>query len=288
MDTISCGATIAWAMETFEAGELTREETGGLELRFGNAEAMVKMTEMIGKREGFGDVLAEGSARAAARLGRGREFLTTSKGQEAPAHMPQVKRGLGLIYAVNPFGADHASSDHDPSYEDDYEIFKDRLAALGLTKPQEPLSLGPEKINFARKTQHLFSVTDSLNICQLAFGPAWQLYGPEEMVKAVRAVTGWEVDLEELLTVGERRLNMMRAFNAREGIKREQDTLPERFFNRALKGGSTDGLKVDRAQFEAALDEYYRQSGWNVETGTPTRETLEGLGLAWVAEVLEL
>ncbi len=288
IDTISCGATIAWAMEGFETGMLTSKDTDGIELTFGNAEAMVKVTEMIGKREGIGDLLAEGSARAADRLGRGEEYLITSKGQEAPAHMPQVKRSLALIYATNPFGADHMSSDHDPSYENDFEKYKDRLAPIGLNRPQEPQSLGPEKVRFARKTQHLHSMLDSVNLCQFACGPSWQLYGPEEIVKIVQAVTGWNVTLEELLTVGERRLNMMRAFNAREGITRDQDRLPERFFDEGLNGGPSDGWKVNRAEFEAALDEYYEQSGWDRETGTPTRQTLERLSLGWVADRLDL
>lgn len=288
LDTISCGATIAWAMEAFEAGALTSKDTGGLELRFGNAEAMVKLTEMIGKREGLGDLLAEGSARAAQRLGRGTEFLITSKGQEAPAHMPQVKRSLSLIYAVNPFGADHMSSEHDPSYEGAFEYFKARLGALGLTQPQKPQSLGPEKVNFARKTQHLCSLLDSLNLCQFTSGPSWQLYGPEEIVKIVQAVTGWDVTIEELLTVGERRLNMMRSFNAREGINRNRDTLTEKFFQKGLVGGPSDGWKIDRAEWEAAREEYYRQSGWDAKLGTPTRPTLERLALGWVADKVGL
>jgi len=288
LDTISCGATIAWAMEAFEAGAITSKDTGGLELRFGNGEAMVKLTEMIGKREGFGDLLAEGSVRAAQRLGRGTEYLITAKSQEAPAHMPQVKRSLALIYAVNPFGADHMSSDHDPSYEEGFENFRSRLGALGLTQPQKPRSLGPEKVNFARKTQHFHSMLDSLNLCQFACGPSWQLYGPEEIVKMLKAVTGWEVNVEELLTVGERRLNMMRAFNAREGINRNQDTLSEKFFQKGLKGGPSDGWKLDKAEWEAARDEYYRQSGWDVKQGTPTRRTLERLGLGWVADKVGL
>ena len=288
LDTISCGATIAWAMEAFEAGVLTLKDTGGLELKFGNAEAMVKLTEMIGKREGLGTVLAEGSARAAEQLGRGSEFLITSKGQEAPAHMPQVKRSLALIYAANPFGADHMSSDHDPAYERSFDDYKDRLGLMGLTKPQEPQSLGPEKVNFARKTQHMHSMLDSVNLCQFACGPSWQLYGPDEIMKIVRAVTGWNVTLEELLTVGERRLSMMRAFNAREGINRDQDKLPEKFFREGLQGGPSDGWKVNKAEFEAALDEYYRQSGWDVRSGIPTRQTLERLGLGWVADSLQL
>ena len=133
IDTISGGATIAWAMEAFEAGVLTTADTGGLELKFGDAEAMVKLVQMIGEREGFGDILAEGSARAAAELGKGAEFLITAKGQEPPAHMPQVKRSLALMYAVNPFGSDHESSDHDMTYEENtYKAFQDRYDVPGI------------------------------------------------------------------------------------------------------------------------------------------------------------
>jgi aldehyde:ferredoxin oxidoreductase len=284
MDTISCGATIAWAMEAFESGILTLEDTGGLELKFGNAAEMVKLTEMIGQRLGFGNVLAEGSARAAERLDRGTEFLVTIKGQEAPAHMPHLKRSLGLIYAVNPFGADHMSSEHDPVYEDHFKYFKKRLEWLGLHKPQVPQSLGKEKITFSRKTQYFCSMLDSLNLCQFVHGPSWQLYGPQEIIKLVQAVTGWGVTIDELITLGERRLNMMRVFNAREGIDRNQDKLPLKFYQKPLKGGPTDGWKIDKSEFEAALEEYYRQCGWDIESGAPLRETLERLGIDWTAD----
>lgn len=286
LDTISCGATIAWAMEAFEAGALTIEDTGGLELKFGKFEEMLKLVEMIGKREGFGNILAEGSARAAARLNCGSEFLTTSKMQEAPAHMPQVKRGLGLIYAVNPYGADHQSVEHDPAYEKDYETFKDRLSLLGLTDPQEALSLNKEKIIFLIKTQQYYSMLDSLNLCQFAHGPAWQLYGPAETLKLVKAVTGWDVTVAELLEVGKRRINLMRAFNAREGIAAEQDKLPEKFYTKPLVGGATDGWKLDKEQYHRALNEYYRQAGLDPKTGIPLRQTFESLELGWVADLL--
>lgn len=286
MDTISCGATIAWAMEAFESGALTPKDTGGLEIKFGQSEQMLKLVEMIAKREGFGDILAEGSARAAAQLNCGSEFLTTCKMQEAPAHMPQVKRGLGLIYAVNPYGADHQSVEHDPAYEKDYETFKVRLSLLGLTDPQEVLSLNRGKIIFLIKTQQYYSMLDSLNLCQFAHGPAWQLYGPAESLKMVKAVTGWDVTVAELLKVGERRLNMMRAFNAREGIAGEQDKLPEKFYTKPLEGGATDGWKLDKDQYDEALNEYYRQAGWDPKTGIPLRQTLESLELGWVADLL--
>ncbi len=289
MDTISCGATLAWAFNCFSQGLITTEDTGGLDLSWGNAESMVKLTEMIGKREGFGDLLAEGSARAAARIGRGAEELVVAvKKQELPAHMPQVKRSLGLIYAVNPFGADHQSSEHDPVYEGGFKYYKDRLAPLGLTEPQEKYSLTDEKVRFALTTEYLYSALDTVNVCQFVFGPAWQLYGPDQLVDAVRVITGWEdVTLEELLTVGRRRLNMLRAFNAREGLTREDDKLPKKL-SKPLKGGRSDGFFVTPEEIERAKDAYYAMAGWDVATGSPTRPTLEELGLGWVADELGL
>ena len=285
MDTISCGATIAWAMECFEEELITVEDTGGIELRYGNAEAMVRMVEMIAKREGFGDILAEGSAHAAAVIGRGTEgFLITSKNQEIPAHMPHTKRTLALIYAVNPFGADHQSHEHDPSYRDSPE----RMAQLGLVDPQPKLALNAEMVRYAMITQHIYSALDSINLCQFVFGPAWHLYGPDHIVKAAQAITGWDVSLYELMQLGERRLNMMRAFNAREGIGREADTLPKKFFTRPLKGGKTEDYVLDYEEWRQAVDTYYAMCGWNIETGHPTRAKLEALGVGWVADQLGL
>ena len=283
MDSISCGATISWAFEAFNEGKLTLDDTDGLDLTWGNADAMVQLTERIAKREGFGDLLAEGSERAAKEIGRGTEqYLITFKGQEAPAHMPQVKSSLSIIYATNPFGADHQSHEHDPAIEGDFEFYEDRMAVLGFTEAQEPRSLSDEKIRWAMKSQHMYSTMDSLDLCQFVFGPAWQLYGPEDMLKLVQSVTGWEgVTFEELQLVGERRLNMMRAFNAREGIDRRADVLPEKLF-KPLKGGVSDGWKLDREEVEAALDKYFEFCGWDIETGIPTREKLIELDLGWI------
>ena len=287
MDTISCGATIAWAFNAFEDGLLTIEDTDGLELNYGNAESMVQLTEMIGKREGFGNLLAEGSARAAQEIGRGSEDLVVAtKKMEMPAHMPQVKRSLGLIYAVNPFGADHQSSEHDGSYENSYKWYKDRLAMIGLNDPQEKYSLTPEKVRYALVTEHLYSNLDSVNVCQFVYGPSWHLYGPDQLTETVQAVTGWDVTIEELLLVGERRLNMLRAFNAREGLTRKDDILPKKL-TKKLKGGPSDGFNFTAEELETAKDTYYALSGWDVATGTPTAEKLQELGLDWVVNELE-
>ena len=279
MDTISCGATISWAMECWAEGKLTSKDTGGIELKYGSAEAMVKMTEMIAKREGFGKILAEGSQKAAEIIGRGTEdYLITSKGQEAPAHMPQVKRSLSVIYAANPFGADHESSEHDPAYK----AYPERMEQIGLTNPQEKLALNEEMMRFAMVTQHLSSAVDSLSVCAFIFGASFQLYDANQLVEVVNAVTGWDTDITEILAVGERRLNMLRAFNSREGIGRESDTLPKKMFKRPLEGGRSDGYVLDEKEWEAALEDYYRLCDWNVETGHPSLKKMESLGLGWV------
>ncbi|MGW8319666.1 MAG: aldehyde ferredoxin oxidoreductase family protein, partial [Candidatus Promineifilaceae bacterium] len=215
VDTISCGATISWAMECFEQGEFTLADTDGLELRYGNAEAMIALLEKILRREGFGDVLAEGSARAAERLGKGTDYLLTVKGQELPAHMPHVKRSLGVIYAVNPFGADHQSSEHDPMYhpkpyegtpeEPGYKRF---LSQIGLVTPQHPKALNKEKVEFALKTQYNYSAMDTMAICQFVYGPGWQLLGPQDMADLLGAATGWDIGVEDIQNYGKRRLNL--------------------------------------------------------------------------------
>jgi len=288
VDTISCGATIAFAMECFEKGLVGLEQTGGLELRFGNAQAMLDVLQQIVTRSGvLGPVLAEGSARAAEQWGpAAEECLITVKGEEAPAHMPQAKKSLALIYAANPFGADHQSSEHDPMFEQGAEeLYLTRLAQLDLKDVPAEGSLGGEKVRFAAYTQRFYSMLDTLGLCQFVFGPAWTLYGPAETVAMVNAVTGWSVSLFELMKVGERRLNLLRVFNAREGFGRRHDRLPNKFF-KALKGtGPTAGLAIDRDEFEAALDLYYQVNGWTAD-GVPTRANLADLGLSWLADQL--
>jgi aldehyde:ferredoxin oxidoreductase len=294
VDTISAGATLAFAIECFERGLITPADTGGIELRWGNGAAMVAMLEQTLRREGFGDVLAEGSFRAAERIGRGAQhYAITAKKQEFPAHMPQVKASLGLIYAVNPYGADHQSSEHDPSYEPDLiaespDKYGKRMADIGLTDPQLATVLNEAKVTFALRSQWAYQAMNSAAVCQFVYGPAWQLMGMEELAEAMAAVTGWDVTVDELLGVGRRTLNLQRAFNAREGLGREQDILPDRLFDQPLSGGATDGVKVDRAEWEAAREDYYRQARWDPATGNPTREALEEAGLAWVADAAGL
>jgi len=279
IDTITCGAVIAWAMDCVERGLLTTDQTNGLDLRFGNAEAMVAAVEAIATRDGFGALLAEGSACAAETLGVGRDLVVACKGHEFPAHMPEAKRSLALIYAVNPFGADHQSHEHDPAFEGGYA---ERLAELGLHGARPSDALDEAKVQFALATQRLFSALDSVCACQFVFGPSFQLYSSGQLAEAVAAATGWDVNVDELLAIGDRRLTMMRLFNQREGVAGEADTLPVKVFE-PLVGGPTDGVAVDREIFDAARATYYAMAGWNA-AGQVTREKLTAVGLDALAD----
>lgn len=286
LDTISCGATIAFAMECFEKGLITREETDGLEVKFGNDEAVIALVEKIAKREGVGNLLAEGSKRAARVIGGEADDLSISvKGQEIAGHMPQHKPALGLIYAVNPIGADHQSSDHDPSVTmpaDSQEGVW--LNQIGLHKRYESqLELDNEKVRFAVETQKFVAVTDILCLCQFVWGPSFQLYGPLDVIDLCKYGIGWNTSLYELMLIGERRINLMRFFNQREGFTRDDDKLPKRIFE-PLPDGPSKGLQLDQDTFEKAIDTYYALVGWDKETGNPTEGTLKRLSLDWLLE----
>ncbi len=276
MDTISCGGTIAWLMDCVEHGYVDENLIPGVKCRFGSSQAMVKIVEMIGKGEGIGRVLGKGSERAAAELQIGKDLLVSVKNNEFPAHMPQEKRSLGLIYAVNPFGADHNSSEHDYSYLKE----SPGMTALRLSHPQSNTVINSEKVAFALNTQYFYSLLDTLNCCNFVYGPVWQLYRPWELVDLVNAVTGWSVELKDLLLVGRRRLNLMRVFNEREGVGKEADRVPEKMHQK-LKGGPTDGLFIPPGELEEAMQEYYSLAGWDAE-GKPTRHTLHELELDWI------
>lgn len=288
VDTISCGATIAFAMECYEKGVIGPKETGGIELRFGNADAMIETLQQIVENRGpLGSLLSQGSAYAAQVWGsEAEDFLITVKNQEAPAHMPQAKKSLALIYAVNPFGADHQSSEHDPGYEPEASSLSlSRLEALDLKNPPPYGDFGPEMIRYAAYTQFFFSMLDTVELCQFVWGPSWTLYGPNETVDLVKAVTGWNVSLYELMKVGERRLNLMRVFNAREGFTRKDDALPKKFFKPLEGTGPTAGVAIDQDEFEAALDMYYALLGWTAD-GIPTKAKLVDLGISWTENQL--
>ncbi len=282
LDTISTGTTIAFAMECFENGLISHEEADGVDIRFGNAKAMVELIHKIARREGIGDLLAEGVMRAAQKIGRGADqYAMHIKGQELPLHEPRVKTGMGLGFAVSPTGADHVEAPHDTPFQQKNPIM-DAVAPLGLLDPLDQKYMGPEKVRQFVYLQKIWSLWNCAGICNFAAGPIWAM-PLKKMVQMVEAITGWDTSLWELLKVGERAVTMARVFNMREGFGRKDDTWPERLFQ-PMEGGPTDGRTVERKEFDAALDLYYGMMGWDTDTGTPIRAKLWELNLGWLPE----
>lgn len=287
MDTISCGATLAFAMECFEKGLLTPEDTGGLELKFGDSSILNDVLTSIAFRKGkLGNLLAEGSYRAGEIIGQGAvDYSITCKKQELPAHMPQYKPSLAVIYSVNPFGADHQSSEHDGSmmYSLDSKegSWMSQIGCNFTVDGDEATDLNSKNVVWGYNTQKLYSALDSLCLCQFAWGPSWQLYSPQQLVKYCKAAIDWDTSVYEIMEIGERRLNMMRCYNAREGFTKEQDTLPKRLFQ-PLPDGPSKGACVDQKRYAQAKELYYQIAGWRLEDGNPSEATLHKLSLDWL------
>jgi aldehyde:ferredoxin oxidoreductase len=276
LDTIETGATIAFAMECYENGIITKEQTGGIDLRFGNAEAMVQMVDKIGQREGLGDMLAEGTMRAAAKIGKGAEaYAIHVKGQEVPMHEPRLKRGLGIGYSVSPTGADHCHNLHD-TFMTGFNL--EKLRPFGILEEVSVESLGGEKVRMYKYQTEMRILANCLSICHF---PPWRF---TEYVDLVQAVTGWDVSLFELVKVAERTLNLARIFNLREGFTKADDWLPSRFFKPQTSGALSE-TAVDPQQLRQAIDLYYDMMGWNGD-GIPLTGTLHELGIRWAIKYI--
>src|SRR5215510_2727859 len=217
LDSISTGAVTAFAMECYEHGIITKAMTGGLELTWGNAEAVIQLVHLIGKREGVGRVLGEGVKRAAAELGGGAEkFALHVKGQELPMHDPRGKKGLSLAYAISPTGADHMEAPHDPLYAG-FHPQGHPMGVLGLIEPLDPLALDPKKVRAFHTTQQVWSFYNSIGMCDFVGAPLNALE-MQPLVDYINGVTGWNVSLFELMKLGERANTLARLFNLREGL----------------------------------------------------------------------
>jgi aldehyde:ferredoxin oxidoreductase len=278
LDTISAGVAIAWAMECYERGLLTREDTGGLDLQFGNAEAMVLLVEQIVHREGFGDLLAEGCLRAAQRIGRGTvQYAMHVKGQEFPMHEPRIKFALDVGYATSPTGADHVHNIHDTGYSTRGGITGVRT--LGILDPIPIESLGPEKVRLAKYHIDWQVFWNCVGLC--TFMP----FSKAQMRDMVQGMTGWDSSVFELMKVGERAMAMARAFNYREGFAAKDDVAHWRF-STAFGSGPAEGAFVPSEEVSRAIDLYYDMQGWDKKTGAPTSSKLHELGIGWVAGLI--
>lgn len=285
LDTISCGAVIAFAMSCYEEGILKPEDSEGLQITFGNSLVIAPLIEKIGRREpGLGQLLSLGSLEAARILGSSAmKHVVACKGQEFPAHMPQMKPNLSINYAVNPFGADHQSSEHDPALmapEDDQSWAWVNMLA-DFQRCNRYGVLNANKAKYAWETQKFYSMLDTLCLCQFVWGATWQLYGPLDLVTLCKAGADWDVSIDTLQEIGERRIVMMRLFNEANGFGKEQDNLPEKVIL-PMTGSDGEINVIDPEEFKDALNAYYSFAGWDPNTGKVGREAKERLGLDWV------
>jgi aldehyde:ferredoxin oxidoreductase len=257
LDTISAGGTIAWAMECAERGLIDAPW-----LRFGDAGALLRALDEIGRREGLGALLAKGSRAAAAVVGQGSEsFAPHVKGLELPGYEPRTLQAMALGLAVNARGADHNRSG---AYEADLSGRHDRLSG------------GSPHVAGAILTEDRAAVMDSLILCKFLRGVFEDPF--PEWAGLLSTVTGWDVDGKELEATAKRIVIAKRAFNVREGWARADDGLPDRFLEESLEVGSGRAATLTRERLDDMIEEYYETRGLDAD-GLPTREQMEDLRL---------
>jgi len=264
MDTISTANTIGLAFTLYEKGILTREDTGGLELNWGDAFAIKQLVNMIGRREGLGDLLAQGSRRFGAHF-KAEDEAVQVNGLEVAYHDPRAVSGMALSYATSPRGACHNQSDY---FLVDWGHTNDQLGIEYFER-----QAGAEKAANVARHQDWRTVFNSFLMCSFAN------VEPEMQVKLINAACGFDWTLDDMMKSGERGWNLKRAINNRLGLTRANDKLPKALLEPLPDGGSA-GFTLD---LPAMLEAYYIARGWDPETGRPTKERLLSLGLEDVA-----
>jgi len=284
IDTISTGSMIAFAMQCYQEGILTKKDTEGIELTFGNKKAMLEMIEKIAKREGLGVVLSKCSILAAKEIGKGADrFIHQVKGQDVPMHDPRVKVGVGLQYALSDYGADHMKAVHDQFFKEADSPGTKTMKGLGILEPVSPTDIGQKKVALFKPLDIYWSLLDTLGVCDFGYVPR-SVGTLDELLEIIRSTTGWRTTWFELMKLGERSINMARIFNMREGFSSKDDTLPDVFYQN-FKGGPLDGQgAIDKKDFQKALKLRYELMGWNPDTGAPTSAKLIELGLDWLID----
>ena len=280
LDTITMGGLIAYVFECCERGLIPRDAVDGRALGFGDVDSVLWLIERTATRDGVGDVLADGFDAAISKFGRQTApFAIHVKNHGLAAHMPQCKPSQALMYAVCPIGADHMSSEHDWLIADGGDICR----GLGIVGAGTPASTDLDKVRMTVYSQFYYSLLDALCLCMFCWGPG-NLFNYRDLEDLLRYTTGWDCSFWELMKVGERRVNMMRQFNAARGLTRQLDRLPDRL-REPLPDGPAKGRRVDPEIFAVMLDQYYALMGWDVQTGNPTSAKLMELGLEWTTRV---
>jgi len=277
LDTISAGNIIAWVMECYDRGIISKEDIDGIDAKWGKIDAALMLIEKMARREGIGNVLAEGVRKAAQKIGKGSErYAVEVKGLEIPMHEPRAKKGLGLSYATSIRGGCHVQAFHDTELEAGGPY---HAPEIGISKKLGIHDTSRDKVDMIKRSQDWAAVANSLILC---VSPGWTGFNytrPAYLTEALNVVTGWNLKPEDLLTVGERMNNLCRCFNAREGMTRKDDCLPPRFTEDALPDGPSKGQRLPKEELEAMLDNYYDLRGWDKKSGNPTAQKLRELGL---------
>ena len=262
MDTISAGATVAWAMECFDRGILTPEDTGGLDLRFGDEDALIACLNMIGERRGLGDLLADGSRAASQVVGRGSaDWAMHVKGLEMPGYEPRSLKTMALGLAVSTRGACHNRSS---AYEADFSSRVDRL------------KVDDERGRITKEGEDFSAVLDSLIWCKFLRKAFDDFFA--ESAEIYEHVTGWPLSPEQLREAGERINNLKKLFNIREGWTRDDDTLPPRVLQEELPTGMVQGVGLTTGDLDTMIAGYYRARGWTGD-GLISSDKIREIGL---------
>ncbi len=272
LDTISTGGAIGFSMEAYERGLITKKDTDGIEMTWGNADAMIEMVKAIGEAKGFGKILGQGVRKAAATIGGGaEEFAVHVKGMESPMHDPRAFFSMGATYAVGPRGACHLHG-HSPMWEG----VEDPFPEWGLTGIY-PLHKSEGKGKLVKLSQDFTAVVNSMVSCYfITF-----ILKPSDIAAVLTAATGTAYTAQNLLQAGERIMALHRAYNNRCGVTRKDDVLAPRQVEPTKEGGNAGKVP----NMDVMIEDFYKESGWTPE-GKPSRETLVSLGLEDVARDL--
>lgn len=294
MDFFSAAGTIAFAMELYQRGILSKKETDGLELNWGDDDAVIQMLHKIALRNGLGNILADGCVRAARQIGRGADrYAMTIKNMEISLTDPRAgTKGWVFGFVTNPRGGDNVKTTHTRADRievdcfDDLDIFPSVKEQIYGKPPRSTPFSWEGKLALAKWFEDLCSAVNALGICIFPVTSALAL-GPTHLSKLLSACTGWDLTPADLLRIGERIFNLQRTYLVREGLTRKDDLFPERFYTEPLPEGPSQGNILSKEGFEHLLDEYYELRGWNQETGCPSKEKLLELELNGVVTELE-
>ena len=288
LDPVSLGFTLSFAMECFETGLIGLEETAGIDLRFGNQDAILPMIDAITTRKGIGDLFAEGSKRAAEKIGHGAEkFALHVKGIEMVSFEPRTQTNLALGYATAPIGPRYDICEHDWDFDtvSGWEHTLELSRAIGIYERIPMQHSGLDKVRNFKALYTLWSALDALNICVFASAPT-RVLSMELLTRLISSITGWKTSDYELMRWGERRNHLMRVYNLREGLTHRDDILPDRFYEKPIDFGRLKGSVFDRKEFASSVKFLYQMNGWD-EEGIPLPATLSDHHLEWSLPILK-